>query len=84
MIGQLKNAFLEIVNPVDNTVQTLYWLFTYFAQCNLNNETVDCRGNLLLTEENNCKCKARAKFRFGPHWEAGNGFTVSKEIGWQE
>ena len=54
-----------------NIVQTPYWLFTCFAQWNLNNESVDCTNNLLITKENDCKRKVRAKFRSGPHWEAG-------------
>jgi len=55
-----------------NIVQTPYWLFTGFAQSNYNNEYVDCRGNLLLNKEKDCKRKARAKFHSGPHWEAGS------------
>jgi len=81
MKGQTKKVFLEIVNPVDNIVQTPFWLFTCFAQCSFNNEIVDCRGNLLITKENDCKRKARAKFRSSPHWVAGIGFTISQETG---
>ena len=41
--------------------------------------TVDCRGNLLITQQNECKRKARAKDSSGPHWEAGWIHSFARE-----
>ena len=62
-------------------MQTPYWLFTCFAQWNFNNEIVDCRNKVLIRKENNCKRKARAKFRSGPHWEAGWIHSFARDMG---
>ena len=63
-------------------MQTPYWLFTCFAQCSLNNEIIDCSGNLLITKQNDCKRKARAKFRSGPHWEVGSDLQFRQRLRW--
>ena len=54
-----------------NIVQTPYWLFTCFAQGKTYNRKVNYCSILLSTKNDNCKRKALAKFRSGPHWEAG-------------
>jgi len=62
-----------------NIVQTPNWLFTCFAQGKTNIWKVNYCSILLSTKNDNCKRKARAKFRSAPHWEAGKWFTVSQE-----